>query len=242
MRLFPAIDLRGGRVVRLTQGDYDRMTVYGDDPVAVAEGFAAAGAEYLHTVDLDAAKSGGAENRAVIGQLCTLPLFVQTGGGIRTEADIEAVLSLGVRRVILGTVAVTDFAFTARMGKRYGDKLAVGVDARDGMVAIQGWKVTTDQPSFAFCKRLLDVGIHTVIYTDIARDGLLAGANLPAYERLTALPGLNVIASGGVSYEREIEALRNLHAAGVIVGKALYTGRLDLKRVLAIARGEAEPC
>lgn len=242
MRVFPAIDLRDGQVVRLRQGDYDRMTVYGDDPARTAQGFADAGAECLHIVDLDGARDGGPRNGEVIAALCRLPLFTQVGGGIRSQADIEQTLALGADRVILGSVAVTDFAFTARMGKRYGDKLAVGVDARDGMVAIQGWKVTTDQPSFAFCKRLLDVGIHTVIYTDIARDGLLAGANLPAYERLTALPGLNVIASGGVCYEREIEALRTLHAAGVIVGKALYTGRLDLKRVLAIARGEAEPC
>jgi phosphoribosylformimino-5-aminoimidazole carboxamide ribotide isomerase len=242
MRLFPAIDLRGGRVVRLTQGDYDRMTVYGDDPVAVAEGFVAAGAEYLHTVDLDAAKSGGAENRAVIGRLCGLPLFVQTGGGIRTEADIEAVLALGVKRAILGTVAVTDFDFTARMGKKYGERLAVGVDARDGLVAIHGWQTVTDIGSFDFCQRLVDVGITTVIYTDIGKDGLLAGANLAAYERLNAIHGLRVIASGGVTGEGEIARLRDMGVYGAIVGKALYAGKLDLKRALQVAKGEAEPC
>ncbi len=242
MRLFPAIDLSGGRVVRLTQGDYDQMTVYGSDPVAVAEGFVAAGAEYLHTVDLDAAKSGDPQNRATIGQLCKLPLFVQTGGGIRTEADIDAVLSLGVRRAILGTVAVTDFDFTARMGRKYGEKLAVGVDAKDGFVAIHGWKTVTDVESFDFCRRLVDVGIKAVIYTDIGKDGLLSGANLGAYERLNAIPGLNVIASGGVTSEGEIARLRDMGVYGAIVGKALYAGRLDLKRALQVARGEVEPC
>jgi phosphoribosylformimino-5-aminoimidazole carboxamide ribotide isomerase len=242
MLLFPAIDLSGGRVVRLTQGDYDQMTVYGADPVAVAEGFVAAGAKYLHTVDLDAAKSGGAENRAAIGALAKLPLFVQTGGGIRTEADIEAVLSLGVRRVILGTVAVTDFAFTARMGQKYGDRLAVGVDAKDGFVAIHGWKTVTDVDSFDFCRKLMDVGITTVIYTDIGKDGLLSGANLGAYARLNTILGLNVIASGGVTGESEIARLRDMGVYGAIVGKALYAGKLDLRRALQVARGEENPC
>ena len=242
MLIFPAIDLRGGRVVRLTQGDYDRMTVYDGDPVAVAQGFIDAGATYLHTVDLDAAKSGGAENREVIARLCRLPLFVQTGGGIRTEADIQAVLALGIRRAILGTVAVTDFDFTARMGKHYGEKLAVGVDASDGRVAIHGWKTVTPLDSFDFCRRLVDVGIQTVIYTDIGRDGLLAGTNLAVYERLSTIPGLNVIASGGVTGETELTRLRAMGVYGAIVGKALYAGKLDLRRALAVAEGEAEPC
>ncbi len=242
MLIYPAIDLRGGRVVRLTQGDYDRMTVYEGDPAAVAQGYADAGATCLHAVDLDGAKDGSPQNRAVIAQLCKLPLFTQVGGGMRSEADIAATLALGVDRVILGTAAVTDFAFTTRMGKQYGEKLAVGVDAKDGKVAIHGWKTVTDQDSFDFCRKLVDVGIHTVIYTDISRDGLLCGTNLSAYERLSAIEGLRVIASGGVTAEAEIAALRDMGLYGAIVGKALYAGKLDLRRVLAIAKGEDTAC
>lgn len=242
MHIFPAIDLRGGRVVRLTQGDYDRMTVYGDDPVAVAKGFIKAGASFLHTVDLDGAKDGNPQNRPVIAQLCKLPLFVEVGGGMRTQQDIESALALGVSRVILGTVAVEDFAFTTRMAKLHGDKLAVGVDAKDGYVATHGWKQVTTQQSFDFCKKLADVGISTVIYTDIARDGLLSGPNLSAYEKLMEISGLNIIASGGVTTNADIAALRDLQVYGAIVGKALYTGKLDLSTIIRIANGEVTQC
>lgn len=242
MLIYPAIDLRGGRVVRLKQGDYEQMTVYSDDPVEIAQGFVHAGATCLHAVDLDGAKDGAPQNRQVIARLCEQPLFVEVGGGMRTERDIEETLALGVDRVILGTVAVEDFDFTTRMARRYGDKLAVGVDAKDGYVATHGWTNVTDQPSFTFCQRLVDVGISTVIYTDISRDGLLAGANLEAYERLQTIKGLRVIASGGVSFEKEIAAFRDLQLYGTIVGKALYTGKLSLKRILSIARGEGIEC
>ena len=242
MLIYPAIDLRGGRVVRLQQGDYDKMTVYGDDPAAVARSFKEAGATCLHAVDLDGAKDGSPMNREVIAALCREGLFTEVGGGMRDENAVEATLALGVSRAILGTVAVEDFALTARLGKKYGDKLAVGVDAKDGFVATHGWRTVTDVDSFDFCRRLVDVGISTVIYTDISRDGLLSGTNLAAYERLQAIHGLNVIASGGVSFEKEIAALRDLGVYGAIVGKALYTGRLSLSRVLAVARGEVEAC
>ena len=242
MLIFPAIDLREGRVVRLRQGDYDQMTVYADDPSDVADSYLRAGATCLHVVDLDGAKDGNPQNRDVIRTLCGRGLFTEVGGGIRTEADIERTLALGADRVILGTVAVEDFAFTARMGAKYGDRLAVGVDAKDGLVAIHGWRTVTDQPSYAFCRKLLDVGIRTVIYTDIAKDGLLAGTNLAAYERLREIDGLQVIASGGISFEAEIEALRKLDVYGAIVGKALYAGKLSLPRVIRIARGEETPC
>jgi len=242
MLIYPAIDLHEGHVVRLQQGDYNQMTVYDIDPVETAEGFIRTGATCLHAVDLDGAKDGNPQNRAVIASLCKLPLFTEVGGGMRTEADIEATLALGVDRVILGTVAVTDFDFTARMGKKYGDRLAVGVDAKDGFVAIHGWKTVTEMPSFDFCRRLVDVGIHTVIYTDISKDGLLAGTNLAAYERLQAIQGLQVVASGGISYEHEIATLRNLNVYGAIVGKALYAGKLSLSRVLKIANGEEVEC
>jgi len=242
MLIFPAIDLRGGRVVRLKQGDYDQMTVYDADPEETAESFVHAGATCLHAVDLDGAKDGNPQNRKVIAALCRFPLFTEVGGGIRTEKDIEDTLALGVDRVILGTAAVTDFDFTTRMGRKYGDHLAVGVDAKDGFVAIHGWRTVTDTPSFDFCRRLVEVGIHTVIYTDISKDGLLEGTNLPAYAQLQTIPGLQVVASGGISFEQEVAALRDLRVYGAIVGKALYAGELSLPRVLTIARGEAVEC
>ena len=242
MLIYPAIDLRGGRVVRLTQGDYDRMTVYSDDPAAVAQGFVQAGAACLHAVDLDGAKDGSPRNRAVIGRLCKLPLSVEVGGGMRTEADVEATLALGTDRVILGTAAVEDFGMVERLVARWGARIAVGVDARNGKVATRGWREVSDLDGVAFCQKLADAGVVTVIYTDIGRDGALSGTNLAAYERLSQIRGLRVIASGGVSFESEIAALRDMGLYGCILGKALYTGRLKLERALAIARREAEPC
>lgn len=242
MLIYPAIDLRGGQVVRLTQGNYDRMTVYADDPVRVARGFAEAGATCLHVVDLDGAKDGGPMNRDIIRELCRQPMLVQAGGGMRTEADAESALALGVDRVVLGTVAVTDFELVKRLVKKHGESIAVGVDARDGLVATHGWRQVSAINGIAFCKRLRDAGVATVIYTDIGRDGGLGGANLSAYEALSGLEGLKVIASGGVSFESEIAALRDLGVYGAILGKALYAGRLELSRAIRIAAGEAEPC
>ena len=169
MQLFPAIDLRGGQVVRLTQGDYDRMTVYGQDPCAQARSFVTAGAKNLHVVDLDGAKDGTLSNYDTIAALAKQGgLYIEVGGGIRTEERIERYLSLGVGRCILGSVAVTDFDFTARMLKKYGDKIAVGVDAKDGYVAIHGWKEVSAEPGVAFCQRLAEAGCKAIIYTDIA--------------------------------------------------------------------------
>lgn len=238
MLIYPAIDLRGGQVVRLQQGDYDLMTVYSSDPVETAKGFVNAGATCLHVVDLDGAKEGRPQNRAVIRELCRLPLSIEVGGGIRDEKTIREFLDMGVQRVILGSVAVEDFAFAQRMGNRYGDRLAAGVDTRDGKVAIHGWTNVTELEGFAFCQKLRDAGIATVIYTDIAKDGLLTGTNLAAYQELQTIEGLNIIASGGISFEDEIKALRDLNVYGAIIGKALYTGTLSLKRALDIAQGE----
>ena len=238
MKIFPAIDLRGGRVVRLRQGDYDLMTVYSDDPVDTAKGFLYAGTSHLHVVDLDGAKDGSPKNRDAIRALCALPLEVQVGGGIRSEAAIQETLKLGAKRVILGTIAVKDFEFTKKMGAKYGDRLAVGVDVKDGMVATHGWTETTELQGFTFCQQIRDAGISTVIYTDIAKDGLLSGTNLAAYEQLTTIQGLNVIASGGITGEDEIKALRGLNVYGAIIGKALYAGTLSLKKAISIAEGE----
>lgn len=238
MLIYPAIDLRGGRVVRLTQGDYDRMTVYGDDPVAVAQGFVQAGATCLHAVDLDGAKDGSPQNRTVIGQLCKLPLSIEVGGGMRTEADVEATLALGADRVILGTVAVEDFGMVERLVARWGARIAVGVDARGGRVAVSGWRETSAVEAGPFCASLAARGVSCVIHTDISRDGALCGVNLAAYRALLDIPGLAVVASGGVAGAQDLRALAALGVHGAIVGRALYEGRLDVAAALEAAGEE----
>lgn len=233
MQIFPAIDLSGGQVVRLYQGDYDKMTVYGADPCAAARDFLAAGAQYLHVVDLDGAKDGTLANFESIAAIARQGgLYIEVGGGIRTEERIRQYLELGVSRCILGTIAVKDFDFTARMARKYGDAIAVGVDARDGYVAVNGWKELSPERGIDFCRRLRDAGVKTVIYTDISRDGAEQGTNLAVYRELAQIEGLNVTASGGVSSIGELKELQAIGTHAAILGKALYTGRLDLKTVL----------
>ena len=234
MQIFPAIDLRGGQVVRLYQGDYDRETVYAADPCAVARDFLAAGAKYLHVVDLDGARDGTLANFDTIAAIARQGgLYIEVGGGIRTEDRIRQYLDLGVGRCILGTIAVKDFAFTARMAQTYGDRIAVGVDARDGYVAVSGWKELSAERGVDFCRRLRDAGVKTVIYTDISRDGAEAGTNLDLYRELSEIQGLDITASGGVSSIEELKELQRIGTRAAILGKALYTGRLDLKTVIA---------
>ena len=233
MQIFPAIDLSGGQVVRLYQGDYDKMTVYGQDPCAVARDFIAAGAKYLHVVDLDGAKDGTLANFQSIAAISKQGgLYIEVGGGIRTEERIRQYLDLGVSRCILGTVAVKDFNFTARMAQRYGASIAVGVDARDGFVAVNGWKELSGERGVDFCRRLYASGVGTVIYTDISRDGAEQGTNLALYRELAAIEGLKVTASGGVSSLEELRELQAIGTHAAILGKALYTGRLELKTVI----------
>lgn len=234
MQIFPAIDLRGGQVVRLYQGDYDKETVYARDPCAVARDFLAAGAKYLHVVDLDGARDGTLANFDTIAAIARQGgLYIEVGGGIRTEDRIRQYLDLGVGRCILGTIAVRDFDFTARMARKYGEKIAVGVDARDGCVAVSGWKEISAERGVDFCRRLRDAGVRTVIYTDISRDGAEAGANLDLYRELAEIDGLDITASGGVSSMEELRELRRIGTKAAILGKALYTGRLDLKTVIS---------
>lgn len=236
MKIFPAIDLRDGKAVRLYQGDYDQMTVYSEDPVDVARSFKEKGASYLHLVDLDGAKDGQLVNFETIRRIVEeVDLFVEVGGGIRDEKRICQYLDLGVGRVILGTIAVKEPEFLKEMVGKYGEKIAVGVDARDGYVAINGWKEITAQESFSFCKDLRDMGVKTVIYTDISRDGGLEGTNMDAYRKLQQIEGLEVTASGGISFEREITELKDI-AAAAILGKAIYSGALDLSRAVELAR------
>ena len=235
MKIFPAIDLRNGKAVRLYQGDYDQMTVYSDSPVDVAKSFKAKGASCLHLVDLDGAKDGRLVNFETIKEIVEeVNMYVEVGGGIRDEERIKQYLELGVGRVILGTIAVKDPGFLEAMVTKYGEKIAVGVDARDGFVAINGWKEITDRESFEFCRYLRDIGVRSIIYTDISRDGGLEGTNMEAYRKLQEIEGLEVTASGGISFEEEITALRDV-AAAAILGKAIYSGKLDLERAVKLA-------
>lgn len=236
MELFPAIDLKDGRAVRLFQGDYDQMTVYSQNPVDVARQFKKRGAENLHLVDLDGAKDGALVNFQSIAEIISdVALFVEVGGGIRDEARIRQYLDLGVGRVILGTIAVTKPDFLEEMVSKYKEKIAVGVDVKDGYVAVNGWKEVTDRKGMDFCRYLQDIGVSTVIYTDISRDGGLKGTNLEAYRQLSKLRDLDIVASGGISFEEEITALKET-VYGAILGKALYDGLLDLERALALAK------
>ena len=239
MLIFPAIDLKDGHVVRLTEGDYDQMTVYDADPLATARAFRNCGAENLHVVDLDAARDGGQKNFSIIEKLARESgLALEVGGGARDEDSARRYLDAGVQRVILGTMAVEQPRVMERLAARYPGQIAAGVDARDGKVAIHGWREVTDIPAFEFVRNLPSRGVHTVIYTDIARDGRMMGPNLSAYEALKQLEDLNIVASGGVTAEGDVEALARLGLYAAIIGKALYSGRIDLKRAVAIARRE----
>ena len=236
MKIFPAIDLSGGQVVRLYQGDYDKMTVYGADPAAAARAFLDAGAKYLHVVDLDGAKDGTTANFASISAIAEQGgLYIEVGGGIRTEERIKQYLDMGVSQCILGTVAVKDFSFTVKMAETYGEQIAVGVDARDGFVAVNGWRELSKERGVDFSRRLAENGVRAVIYTDISRDGAERGTNLELYRELVTIPGLEITASGGVSSLDEIRQLREIGVHAAILGKALYTGRLDLREALAAA-------
>ena len=228
MKIFPAIDLIDKKVVRLSQGDYSKKTLYSDDPLSVARSFIADGATHLHVVDLDGAKKGSPVNFEVIKQLKQLDMFVEVGGGIRDMQKIEAYQKIGVDRVILGTVAIKNFDFVVDAVKEFKDMIAVGVDAKDEKVATHGWQEVTGVNSFDFCKKLYDAGVKSVIYTDIATDGMLKGTNLPAFKRLSKIKGLKVTASGGISSVEEIKKLKEMDVWGAILGKALYEKKLSL--------------
>ncbi len=239
MKIFPAIDLRGGKVVRLTKGDYAQMSTYDADPAFVAESFVNQGAKHLHVVDLDGAKDGTQHNLRVIERIVRQGgLFIEVGGGARDEDSVNRYLDIGVNRVILGTMAVEQPALMERLAANHPGQIAAGVDAKGGLVAIRGWKVVTAHNAFRFMAALPGQGVHTAIYTDIAKDGMLQGPNLSAYRELRQIEDLDVIASGGVSAIEDIEALRDLGVHGAIVGKAIYEGKIDLVAALA-AGGES---
>ena len=236
MELFPAIDLFGGRAVRLLHGDYNLMTVYSDRPQDVAADFAACGARHIHLVDLEGARDGGTPNLAVIEAIAAdTALDVEVGGGIRSEETVQRYLESGVNRVILGTAAVGNPDFLARMVARYGEAIAVSVDLRDGFVATHGWTQQSALTGEAFIRRLSDMGVRTAIVMDISRDGAMRGANLALYRALGAVSRARLVASGGVSSLSDVRALREAGLYGAIIGKAYYTGAIDLRRALEVA-------
>lgn len=237
MKLFPAIDLYAGQAVRLYKGDYSQMTVYSKDPLSVARRFQEAGAEYLHMVDLEGAKTGLTPNLELVRTVTAHSgLRVEIGGGVRSEAVVRQYLDAGVLRVILGTAAITQPGFVGEMVSKYGDRIAVGVDVRDGLVAIRGWTEVSDRRCFDFCRQMENLGVRTIICTDISKDGVLGGANLQLYKELSERLSLDIVASGGVSSLEDIRALRDMGLYGAILGKALYTGDLDLRRAVALVK------
>lgn len=235
MELFPAIDLFGQKAVRLLHGDYAKMTVYNDNPLAVAEDFAVCGAKNIHMVDLEGAKDGTTPNISVVSAIAkTGALRVQIGGGVRSQETVQRYVDAGVSRVILGTAAVTDPALLESLVARYGEKIAVSVDIKDGFAAIRGWTQQSSLTADALCARLQDVGVKTVICTDISRDGAMRGTNRELYRRLNDTYQLDFIASGGVSSMEDVQALAQMKLYGAIIGKAYYTGAIDLRKAIEV--------
>ena len=237
MRIFPAIDLYGGKAVRLYKGEYERMTVYSNDPAAVAAKFADCGAQYLHLVDLEGARDGTTPNLETIREILSGPrLFTELGGGIRSMQTIERYLDLGIDRVILGTIAATNPDFAAQAVEKFGERIAVGADIKDGEIAIRGWRELSGKTAEEFFETMRAIGVRTVICTDVSRDGAMRGANLELYRHLAQTYEINIVASGGVSSLEDIAALRKLDLYGAIVGKAYYTGAIDLARAIEVAK------
>lgn len=236
MHIFPAIDLYEGKAVRLYQGDYRQMTVYSDNPPELAEAFVRAGARHIHIVDLEGAKSGETPNFDAVRAIQeTSGAFCEIGGGVRSMAVVDRYLGAGLDRVILGTAALTDEAFLRAAIEKHGEKIAVGVDIKDGFVAIRGWTEKSSTDAFAFCERMQSLGVTTLICTDISRDGAMRGTNRRLYQELSRKFTLQIVASGGVSTMDDVRALSALGLYGAIIGKAYYTGAIDLKEAIEVA-------
>ena len=237
MILFPAIDLYEGKAVRLLRGDYARMTVYSENPPEIALDFKAQGATHIHLVDLEGAKSGTTPN---FDTVCAIKeasgLFCEIGGGVRDMETVERYLDAGIDRVILGTAAVQDEAFLCECAARYGERIAVGVDLKDGFVAIKGWLEKSEYDAFTFCERMQTIGVKTLIITDVSKDGAMQGTNVDLYKTLSERFSMQIEASGGVSSLDDVRRLRALDLYGAIIGKAYYTGAIDLKEALEAAR------
>ena len=237
MYIFPAIDLYEGKAVRLYKGDYSQMTVYSDHPLEVAMDFEKSGAKFLHIVDLEGARDGITPN---IETVCALKantsLFCEVGGGVRTMEVVDRYIAAGVDRVILGTAAVKDPSFAAEAAKKYGDKIAVGVDLKDGFVAVKGWTEKSEETAVSFCKKMQSIGIKTLICTDISKDGAMNGTNVELYNTLSKELDMQIIASGGVSSIEDVKELRKLDIYGAIIGKAYYTGAISISEAVEVAK------
>ena len=237
MIIFPAIDLFEGKAVRLLRGDYAQMTVYSDHPEEIAKDFAAKGATHVHLVDLEGARNGSTPNLDTVLRIReNSGLFCEIGGGIRSMKTVETYLGAGMDRVILGTAAVEDRAFLWETVEKYGEKIAVGADVRDGVVAVKGWTEKTALPFMEFCREMEAVGVKTLICTDISRDGAMRGTNRKMYRELSDVLGLQITASGGVSTLEDVESLRKMNLYGAIIGKAYYTGDIDLKKAIEVSK------
>ena len=237
MNIFPAIDLYEHKAVRLFKGDYAEMTVYSDNPIEIARDFEDKGAKFIHIVDLEGAKNGETPNFEVVKEIAQdTSLFCEIGGGIRSLDTVEKYLNAGLDRVILGTAAVNDEAFLRAAVNQYGDKIAVGVDIKDGFVAVKGWTEKSSYSCFDFCEKMREIGVKTLICTDISRDGAMKGTNRQLYKELSEKFDMNITASGGVSTLEDIKALRGLNLYGAIIGKAYYIGAIDLEEALEAAK------
>ncbi len=233
MKIFPAIDLYDKKAVRLYKGNYAEMTVYSERPYEIAEDFRECGAEFVHVVDLEGAKDGTTPNLAVVEQIVNKSgLFVEIGGGIRSMDTLEKYFSVGVSRAILGTAAVNDEAFLRAALERYGDKIAVGADVKDGYIAIKGWLEASEYTLDAFIEKMQSLGVKTVICTDISKDGAMSGTNLEMYRELSEKYSVDIVASGGVSSIEDVKALAKMNIYGAIIGKAYYIGKIDLREAI----------
>lgn len=239
MKIFPAIDLYGGKAVRLYKGDYSQMTVYSDNPIEIARDFESCGAEYIHMVDLEGAKNGDTPNLGIVGEIAEkTDLFVEIGGGIRSMDVLDKYFSVGASRAILGTAAVSDEDFLKAATQKYGEKIAVGADVKDGYIAIKGWIEKSAYTLDAFFAKMQDLGVKTVICTDISKDGAMRGTNLEMYKSLSEKYTVNIIASGGVSTLDDVRALTDMKLYGAIIGKAYYTGAIDLREAIKVAKDD----
>lgn len=237
MKIFPAIDLYGQKAVRLYKGDYAQMTIYSDDPVSVAKDFKAKGAEYIHVVDLEGAKSGVPAHTEIVRRIAKeTGLFIEIGGGIRSMQTVDEYLSAGASRVILGTAAVTDEAFLKSALARYGEKIAVGADIADGKIAIRGWVEKSEYGTDEFLSKMQALGVKTVICTDISKDGAMRGTNRALYKEIGEKYSLDIVASGGVSSIEDVQALAAANTYGAIIGKAYYIGAIDLREAIEVAK------
>jgi phosphoribosylformimino-5-aminoimidazole carboxamide ribotide isomerase len=236
MNIFPAIDLYDQKAVRLFKGDYTQMTVYSDNPIEIARDFEAAGAKFIHMVDLEGARDGSTPNLSIVADVAqNTSLFVEIGGGIRDMETVEKYLSVGVSRVILGTAAVNDEAFLREAVSKYGEKIAVGADVKDGYIAIKGWLEQSAYTLEDFLSKMQAIGVTTIICTDISKDGAMKGTNREMYRRLSEQFRMNLVASGGVSSMDDVKALAEMGLYGAIIGKAYYTGAIDLREAIEVS-------